>query len=91
MAKIIALRVSVFHWYHGTQICCFRYLEIRRFGDSERGLGLLLMVVCTILHCPPYSVLGESNECNDLNADALAFGETRRIKRLGDTEGFDGR
>ena len=44
------------------------------------------MIASTILPCPPYSVLGESNKCNDLNACAIAFGETRRIKRLGDTE-----
>ena len=39
-----------------------------------------------MLPCPPYSVLSESNECNDLNAPAVAFGETRRKERLGDTE-----
>jgi hypothetical protein len=27
---------------------------------------------------------------SDLNADAMAFGETRRIERLGDTEGCCG-
>ena len=29
----------------------------------------------------PASVLGVSNECNDLNVAAIAFGETRRTKR----------
>ena len=50
----------------------------RRHGE---GIGVIVMIASSILPCPPYSVLGVSNEWNDLNAPAVAFGETRRIKR----------
>ena len=43
--------------------------------ETRRGAGVVVIIACTILPCPPYSVLSESNECNDLIAGALACGE----------------
>ena len=38
--------------------------ETRRIKRTEtrRDCWVFLMIACTILHCPPYSVLGESNK-----------------------------
>ncbi len=46
--------------------------ETRRIKRTEtrRGLGVIVMVVSIVLPCPPFSVLGVSNKCNDLNANA---------------------
>ena len=51
-------------------------------SETRRGTGVIVMVASTILPCPPYSVLSESNECNDLNANAIAIGETRSTRSV---------
>ncbi len=36
--------------------------EVRRHGEYSGGFG---MIVGTILPCPPYTVLSESNKCEE--------------------------
>ena len=55
--------------------------------EARRGAVVIVIIASTFSPFPSVkitlcvSVLSVSNECNDLNADAMAFGKTRSTER----------